>query len=444
MGVDVMRWLYCAHKPENDLLFGYNRGDEARRQFLIPLWNVYSFLATYANLDGWEPGAEEGFDPDYPEGPTPDSDNLLDRWVLARLNEIVPVVSEALENSDSLVATNALGGFLDDLSNWYVRRSRRRYWKSEADADKEAAYATLYHVMVKFGRLLAPITPFVTEAMYQNLVRSVFPEAHLSVHHTLWPKYDRGAVDERLVEQMELARRVASLGLSARNSAGLKVRQPLAKAMAYAGKGRALDEEFVEIVNDELNVKTFSFVEKASELVAYKLLPNNKLLGPRFGALFPKVRAALETADAGAVAANVNAGIPVSIEVEGQTLTLQPEEVLVQTEPAEGLAVAADKMATVAVDARLTAELRAEGLAREVVRRVQAMRKDAGFDIADRITTYYQAEGELAEAFRAWADYIKAETLSTELVASEPPEEAYSQAHKVDGQELALGVQRNA
>ncbi|MBN1145820.1 MAG: isoleucine--tRNA ligase [Anaerolineales bacterium] len=442
MGVDVMRWLYCAHKPENDLLFGYNRGDEVRRQFLIPLWNVYSFLATYANLDGWTPRAE-GFDPNYPEGPTPHSENLLDRWVLARLNQIVPVVTEALENSDSLEATNALSGFLDDLSNWYVRRSRRRFWKSEADADKNAAYATLYHVMVKFGRLLAPFTPFVTEAIYQNLVRSVFPTAHSSVHHTLWPHYDPAAVDERLVEQMELARRIASLGLSARNGAGLKVRQPLARAMAYAGKQRTLDEEFVEIVTDELNVKTLAFAEQASELVTYKLLPNNKLLGPRFGALLPKLRAALEAADSGAIAADVSAGIPVSLEVEGQALSLQPEEVLVQSEPAEGLAVAADKWATVAVDVRLTPELRAEGLAREVVRRVQAMRKEADFDIADRITTYYQAEGDLAQVFQAWADYIKAETLSTRLVAGEPPEQAYTQAHKVDGLEITLGVQQN-
>jgi isoleucyl-tRNA synthetase len=444
MGVDVMRWLYCAHKPENDLVFGYNRGDEARRQYLIPLWNLYSFLATYANLDGWEPPSGEGFDPNFPEGPTPSSSNLLDRWVLARLNQIIPQVSEALDNSDPYSATNAIAAFLDDLSNWYVRRSRRRFWKAEADADKNTAYATLYHVMVKFTRLLSPFTPFVTEAIYQNLVRSVFPQAHESVHHTLWPSYDQSAVDEALIEQMELARRIASLGLSARNSAGLKVRQPLAKVMAYAGKGQNLGEELVEIVTDELNVKEFEFVENASQLVSYKLLPNNKLLGPRFGALFPKLRAALEAADAGAIAADVNAGIAVTLEVEGQAATLQPEEVLVQTEPAEGLAVAADKLATVAVDARITPELRAEGLAREVVRRVQAMRKEAGFDIADRITTYYLAQDDLAAVFQTWGEYIQAETLSTRLVAGKPPVGVFCETHKVEGQELDLGVQRNA
>ncbi len=446
MGVDVMRWLYCAHKPENDLLFGYHRGDEVRRAFLIPLWNVYSFLATYANLDGWCPASGAGnapFDPAIPEGPTPRSTNLLDRWVLARLNQIVSPVTEALENSDSLTATLAIQAFLDDLSNWYVRRGRRRFWKSEHDADKNEAYATLYHVMVKFARLLAPFTPFVTETIYQNLVRSAYPQAYESVHHTAWPQYDAAAIDESLLEQMELARQVASLGLAARNSAGLKVRQPLSRALAYAGGRRTLDEEYVEIITDELNVKTFEFVAQASQLVRYQVLPDNKLLGPRFGAQFPRVRAALQAADPAAVAADVQAGLLVKLEVDGQTIELEPKEILVQTHPAEGLAVAADKQATVAVDSHVTAELRAEGLAREIVRRVQAMRKDAGFEISDRITTFYQAQGDLAEVFTSWAEYIQAETLSTRLAAGAPPEGAYQETQNVDGQTLVLGVKRN-
>ena len=205
MGVDTMRWLYCAHKPENELLFGYTRGEDARKRFLIPLWNVYSFLATYARLDGWEPA--HAFDPAVPEGPTPHSDNLLDRWILARLNQVVTRVTETLENSDTLSATIALEALLEDLSNWYVRRSRRRYWKSEHDADKDVAYATLYHVMVKLSRLLAPFIPFMTEAMYQNLVRSVQPQAYESVHHTAWPQADSAVQDESLLEQMALAPR---------------------------------------------------------------------------------------------------------------------------------------------------------------------------------------------------------------------------------------------
>jgi isoleucyl-tRNA synthetase len=333
---------------------------------------------------------------------------------------------------------------LDDLSNWYVRRSRRRFWKSEADQDKGDAYATLYHVLVKFTRLLAPFVPFVTESIYQNLVRSVFSEAYESVHHTTWPQFDQAAVDEKLIEQMALARQVASLGLSARNSAGIKVRQPLAKALAYAGGKRTLDEEMVAIVVDELNVKDFEFVERAGQLVDYKLLPDNKLLGPRFGALFPKVRAALAKVDADSAAADLRAGLALNLQVDGQSVSLSPEEVLVRTEPAEGLAVAADKQVTVAVDAQISPELRQEGLAREIVRRVQAMRKEADFEISDRITTYYQADDDLDQVFQTWGGYIKDETLSTKLVAGEAPAEAYIATHNVDGQELRLGVLRNA
>jgi isoleucyl-tRNA synthetase len=440
MGVDVMRWLYCAHKPENELLFGYGRGDDARRRFLIPLWNVYSFLATYARLDGWEP--THTFDPTCPEGPTPPSDNLLDRWILARLNQVVESVTEALEASDTLSATLALEALLDDLSNWYVRRSRRRYWKSEHDADKDVAYATLYHVMVKLARLLAPFIPFVTEAMYQNLVCSVRPQAYESIHHTAWPQADLAALDESLMEGMALARAVASLGLSARNAAGLKVRQPLSRVLVYAGGQVSLRPELVEIVTDELNVKGFEFVEQASRLVTYRVMPDNKLLGPRFGALFPKVRVALSAMHPARVAESVAAGVPLVLDVEGQAVELAPGEIIVTTQPAEGLAVASDKLATVAVDATVTPELKAEGLAREVVRRIQAMRKEAGFDIADRITTWYQGSGELTAVFEKWEAYIMSETLTTRLVVGDAPADAYSETHNLDGLELKLSVLR--
>jgi isoleucyl-tRNA synthetase len=443
MGVDVMRWVFAAHKPENDLLFGYTRGDEARRQFLIPLWNVYSFFVTYANLDGWEPPlSSNSFNPAFPEGPTPHSDNLLDRWILARLNQVVEQVEKSLENSDMFTAASAVEAFIDDLTNWYVRRSRRRFWKSEHDDDKNNAYATLYHLLVKLIRLLAPFTPFVAEVMYQNLVCAVRPSAYQSVHHTTWPKVDAAVIDANLLDEMGLARQIASLGLSARNSAGLKVRQPLAKALAYAGGKRSLGEEMVAIITDELNVKVFEFVAQAGRLVNYRLLPNNKLLGPRFGAQFPRLRAALETADAEQIAASVNSGQPVQIRLEDQLVELAPEEILVQTQPVEGLAVAADKVITVAVDSSLTPELHAEGLAREIVRRVQALRKDAGFNIEDRITTYYVTGDELSKVIADWGDYIRAETLSTRLVAGPPPAQAYAETQKINGAEVTFGVHR--
>ncbi len=445
MGVDVMRWLYANQKPENDLLFGYNRGDEARRQFLIPLWNVYSFFATYANLDGWTPNTS-AFDPQFPEGPTPETDSLMDRWLLARLNQVTERMTNSLENSDFMAAAGVVGVFIDDLTNWYVRRSKRRFWKSEHDTDKNAAYATLYHVLVKLARLLAPLTPFVTESIYQNLVGCAYSEAYESVHHTTWPKVDRAAVDEELVEQMALARQVASLGLAARSAANLKVRQPLAKAIAHTGGRDKLNPELVDIVTDELNVKEFTFVKEAGELVNYRVLPDNKLLGLRFGARFPKVRAALSAADPAEMAAKVQDGQPVSLQVEGETVELAPEEVLVQTEAVEGLAVASDHGIAVAVDAVLTPELRDEGLAREIVRRLQTMRKEAGFNIEDRITSYYRLDNpqsHLAPVMVNWSEYICSETLSVALLSETFPQDAFTEQHKIDGETLALGVRKN-
>ena len=447
MGVDVMRWQYCDHKPESDLLFGYHRGDEVRRQFLIPLWNVYSFFVTYARLDGWSPTdldrtTAQGFDPKVPEGPTPHSENLLDGWILGRLNQVVNTVTEALVASDPLTATLSVDELLDDLTNWYVRRSRRRFWKSEHDTDKNAAYATLYHVLVKLAKLLAPFTPFVTEVMYQNLVRSNHPEAALSVHHTSWPLSDLTVIDEKLLEEMALARQVSSLGLSARNTAGLKVRQPLGRALAYAGGKRTLKPELLEIVMDELNVKAFEFVQDPRMLVTYHVLPDNKLLGPKYGARFPALRNSLAALDPSEVAARVLAGEIVKADAGNETFELAPGEILIHTQPVEGLAVAADKLITVAVDATISPELRLEGLSREIVRRIQDMRKKAGFNIEDRITTYYAASGEIAGVFKTWGAYIQAETLTVELVEGEPPAEAYQEEQKVEGEVVVLGVRR--
>jgi isoleucyl-tRNA synthetase len=445
MGVDTMRWLFCLHKPENDLWFGYKGGEQVRKDFIIPLWNTYYFFANYARLDGWQPGgngATGNFDPNYPEGPTPQSDNLLDRWILARLNQVVERVGAFISASDPMNASMVAGAFLDDLSNWYVRCSRRRFWKSEHDADKNTAYATLYHVLVKFTKTLAPFIPFITEVMYQNLVRSVQPDAYESIHHTTWPYVDSNTTDAALLEQMFLARRVTSLGRSARENANLKVRQPLSKVLVHAGKA-VLRQELIDIVEDELNVKAFEFVEQEGALVQYKVLPDNKLLGPEFGAQFPELRAALAQADPSKVAASVRSGQPITLEVAGEKVELAPETILVSTEPVPGLAVVADKYIIVGIDSTLTPELKTEGMAREIVRRVQDMRKKAGFNIEDRITTCYQVQGLLKDVFVTWGEYIAAETLTTQLLNAPPLEGAYMEEHMLEGESLTLAVKQN-
>ncbi|MFN2112545.1 MAG: DUF5915 domain-containing protein, partial [Anaerolineales bacterium] len=440
MGVDVMRWLYCAHKPENNLLFGYHKAEETRRRFILPFWNVYSFFTTYAEIDGWEPEIKE-FNPDAPEGPTPESTNPLDRWILGRLNQTVSEVSRDFENSDAYSATQEFESLLDDLSNWYVRRSRRRYWKTETDLDKSTAYQTLWHVLVKMSRALAPILPFITEEIYQNLVRSVFLDARESVHHTLWPKADQGAVDGKLIEQMKLARETASQGLSARSNAGIKVRQPLSQVLIYVKEGQAeLDEALVEIVLDELNIKELTFVEEAGSLLSYQVLPDNKLLGPKYGADFPKVRAALAELDPDRVANQVNQGESVALNVEGKTVELSPEEILIQAEGAEGLAAVDGKLLTVAIETEITPALRDEGLAREMVRRIQDFRKQADFDIADRIALVYQATPELKQAIEAHRDYIMQETLTLEMAEGEPEKGMFSGTASFEDEEATLGL----
>jgi isoleucyl-tRNA synthetase len=438
MGVDVMRWMYCAHKPETNLLFGYHRADETRRRFLIPLWNVYSFFVTYANLDGWLP---EGAGDTAPRGELSE----LDRWILARLNQVVARVTACLEDYDPYGAALALEPLLDDLTNWYVRRSRRRFWKSEHDADKDAAYATLYHVLLTLAKLLAPLVPFVTEVMYQNLARSVDENACESVHHCEWPQADEGAVGQDLLERMALAIRFAALGRSARSTSGVKLRQPLARARIYAGDRAADLGDLADLVTDELNVKRLEFVAQEADLVEYEigLLPN--ILGPKHGRRFPLLRKAVAAADAGGLARRFQAGLGATVELEDgePAVELSPDEVEVRIHGREGYAVAEEKGIVVAVDVTITPELAREGLARDLVRRVQTLRKEADFQLDDRILTYYDGDEELDAVVGEWGDYIRAETLSLDLVPGPAPDEAArSESFELDGHRLALGVKR--
>jgi isoleucyl-tRNA synthetase len=455
MGADTMRWLFAACKPEQNLQFGFNRGDETRRRFLIPLWNVYAFLVNYANADGWNPGSRGQVPGSREEataagssspGPWPlaPGTSQLDSWIVARLDETTLDVRAALDAWDAERAAAMLELLLDDLSNWYVRRSRRRFWKSEADADKAAAYATLYHVLVEFIKLLAPFLPFTTEAMYQNLVRSVDGDAALSVHHHFYPQADAAALDHRLLDKMRLVIDAAALGRSARGAADVKLRQPLARAKVFVGsqQQRADLEELADVLAEEINVKAIEVVSEVGELVSYKLLPNNRTLGPKLGPLFPAARAALAQLDAAEAATTLLAGRPLALAVDGQTVTLGGDDVLVQTESRGGLAVASDKGVTVAVDPHLSPELVQEGYARDLVRAVNAMRKDAGLDISDRIELAYMAEGEVAAALVNFAGFIRAETLATRLTPGALEGDGFRQQVAVGDTQVELALRK--
>ncbi len=309
MGVDTMRWMYLNQKLDQNMIFGYGRADETRRRFLIPLWNVYSFFITYANIDGWEPDPALHDNPSrlaegQPNLWSPWTDDaaptVIDRWIIARLRQFVIEFTEGLESYIPPQAALPAEAFLDDLSNWYVRRSRRRFWaarglNTHTDADKEAAYQTLYTILVTLSKLLAPVMPFVTETMYQNLVRQTQADAPESVHHCLWPTAEPlDTAEQVMLDAMAAARQAATLGHSVRASSNLKVRQPLARALIAADpRRREALSQMLDLLADELNVKEVAFVDEEGALVEYKLLPLNRILGPKFGRQFPLVRKAL-------------------------------------------------------------------------------------------------------------------------------------------------------
>jgi isoleucyl-tRNA synthetase len=455
MGVDVMRWMFCAHKPEQNLLFGYHRADEIRRRFILPLWNVYSFFVTYANLDEWEPGRMEGWKNGRTDGQASNPPTLqpaslpsvqpLDRWILARLQQMVAEVTRRLDEYDPYGATLAVEPFLDDLSNWYVRRSRRRFWKSEHDADKNAAYSTLYRVLVTLTQVLAPFVPFVTEVMYQNLVRAPGAGECESVHHCEWPTADESLVDQELLDRMALALQIAALGRAARSASNVKLRQPLSRALVFTGHAADRLDEVAELVVDELNVKEIDLVAEEGDLVQYEigLLPN--VLGKKHGRRFGRLRQAVAQSDAGELARRLKAGLSVTLDLgDGEPpVELLPEETDVRVRAREGLAVAEEKGVVVAVDVSLTPELVREGLARDLVRRIQTLRKDAGLNLDDRIVTYYDADEEIGRVMEEWGAYVRAETLSRELVPGPVPAGvARQESFKLEGHAVQAGVRK--
>ena len=434
-GADALRWyLFTASPPGADRRFSLNLVGEVVRKFLLTLWNTYSFFVTYANIDGWVPQSSDA----------PLRYSPLDRWILSELHSLIRRVTEALDNYDVTGAARPIAQFVDDLSNWYVRRSRRRFWKSERDEDKQAAYATLYQCLVTLCGLLAPFTPFIAEEMYQNLVRSVNKEAPESVHLTDFPVADEKFVDEKLMKDTRLVMRVASLGLAARNKAGIKVRQPLSRVLIKV-RDKAEEEALqglADQLREELNVKAVTFIEDVAEVVNYRLNPVASLLGKKYGPLYPAIRAALERVDATQAARTLLAGGELTVEADGREVTLLPEEVEVQVFPKEGYAMAEEAGYLVAVDTTLTPELIREGLARELVRHIQNLRKEADFRIEDRIITYYQAGPTLKAMLEEFEDYVKRETLSLQLIEGEPPEGSYKATLRIEGEEITLGLLR--
>ena len=437
-GADALRWyLFSASPPGNERRFSVDLVGEVMRKFLLTLWNTYSFFVTYANIDG--------FDPTQHTLPVAERSSL-DRWVLAELHKLVGHVDNALANYDVTGATRPIAAFVDDLSNWYVRRSRRRFWKSEEDKDKVAAYLTLYECLVTLSKLVAPMMPFIAEEMYQNLVRTLEPEAPESVHLCDFPTADPALVDEKLIADTQFAMRMVSLGHAARNKAGIKVRQPLAQALFRVRtqeEGESLKRLAPEIA-EELNVKQLGFIREASDVADYVVTAIPSIAGKKYGALFPKIRATLAQASGYDLAQKVKNGEAVVLSVEGEQVSLLPEELDIRITPREGFAVAEEGGYLAAITTELTPDLVQEGLARELIRRIQTMRKEAGFRIEDNIVVYYQVGPMTNEALQSFADYIRQETLAVRLVEGDGPDQAYRQEFSLGDETITLALMRAA
>jgi isoleucyl-tRNA synthetase len=434
MGVDVMRWLYCSHRPEKDLAFGYTLGDEVRRHFLIPLWNVYSFFVTYALMDGWVPRDDAKMTP-----------SLLDRWILSRMNEVTHQVTGYLESYEPNMATAVLDRFIDHLSNWYLRRSRRRFWaeagaSDAADADKNAAYDTLYRVLVNLSKLLAPFVPFVSDVMHQNLSRSIDSGTPESVHHCDWPASD--TVDEPLNSEMAIVLRLVSLGHAARNKANRKLRQPLSEIAFAVGldKERDVIRRYTDLIRSELNVKSVRLLDVTAEVVSYQLKPLPKQLGQKYGSLFPKVRDAILSLDPRTASNQLQAGKSVEVSVNGDKLDILPEEVEVIVEAKEGFSTASEGSYLAALTTELTHELVLEGLAREFVRRVQNLRKSADLNVNDRIEVQYSSSKLMAEAVEFHDTYISEETLADSLKQVKKPSGDFQEKYTFGEEKLVVAI----
>ena len=494
MGVDVMRWMYLRHTPANNLNFGYSPGDEVRRQFHIPIWNVYSFFVNYANIDGWRPVTVDGGYQSVAEF------TELDRWIRSELHQTTRAVTTALETWRPETAATVLERFVDALSNWYVRRSRRRFWRGQQEqpaaattasavdtflarygADKCAAYQTLYECLTTLVRLLAPFAPFISEAIHRNLVAERVPGAPPSVHLCDWPEADAALIDEELSAATGLAMRLARLGRSARAAANLRVRQPLAELVVDLDSEK--EQARLPVIRaqllDELNVKQVRLAAEVGGLTVATVKPNFKALGPRFGRRMKEVTAAIAAADAAAVAAQIASGDSVQVgEFE-----LQAEDLVVETAPREAYATAAEPGCQVGVLKELTSELRAEGMVREAVHVINNLRRESGFAITDRIVLFVNVHGEpdagatsnslvrladrsrhnqgsvvdrsrlflniskpnlLKKALMANEKQFKDEVLATEVhYAAEVPGDAPATECVIDGHRVTVAVQRS-
>ncbi|MFI3164663.1 MAG: isoleucine--tRNA ligase [Bacillota bacterium] len=376
-GADAVRWyFYSSSAPWLPSRFSEDNVSEGQRKFMGTLWNTYAFFVLYANIDKYDPSKYSISDVKL---------TLMDKWVLSNLNSLVKFVDEGLEKYEITETSRKIQEFTDKLSNWYVRRCRTRFWGSDMDDDKIAAYTTLHHVLVTVAKVAAPFTPYIAESIYQNLVVNFNATAPKSVHLCKFPVCDESAIDEALEKGMDDVLDIVVLGRGARNSSNMKNRQPLSKVYVSGEKEISLDRELIDVILEELNIKEYEFTTDDSKFVTYDLKPQLRTLGRKYGKLINGIREHLAVADGRAVVETVAGGGTYTFEVNGEKVELCEEDILATAKNMEGFEVATDRGVTVILDTNLTAELEKEGLAREIVSKIQTMRKEADFEVTDRI-----------------------------------------------------------
>ena len=428
-GADAVRWyFYTSSMPWLPNRFSAEAVSESQRKYMGTFWNTYAFYILYADIDNFDPTRHELVR----ENLTP-----MDRWILSRLNTLMGRVEAYLDDLKMTEAGREMQDFMDDLSNWYVRRCRERYWGKDMTPDKEAAYMTLYTVLKTMALISAPFTPFMSETMYQNMVRTVDKSAPESIHLCDWPHKDESFIDPELEANMAAVLDIVVLGRSARNAANIKNRQPVASMYV---QGKALPDMYVSIIADELNVKEVRFVDDASSFISYRVKPQLKTLGPRYGKLLPKINQYLAGEGVGnAVVAAHNRGESYKFDIDGTEISLSAEDVLVSTEENAGFVTVTEHDLSVVLDTNLTPELIEEGFVREIVSKVQTMRKEAGFEVTDHIVLSHHGNSLIEGIFARHGAEIAADTLADSIKLGSA---GYVKDWEINGESVTLGVEK--
>ncbi len=430
-GADAIRWyFYINSAPWLPSRFHGKAVMEYQRKFMGTLWNTYAFFVLYANIDNFD---ATKYSLEYDKLP------VMDKWLLSKLNTVVKEVDDCLGNYKVPEAARALQNFVDDMSNWYVRRSRSRFWAKGMEQDKINAYMTLYTALVTICKAAAPMIPFMTEDIYQNLVRNIDQTAPESIHLCDFPTVHEEMIDKDLEEKMDEVLKVVVMGRAARNTAGIKNRQPIGRMFV---KGKVLPEFYQEIIEDELNVKKVEFTDDVRAFTSYSFKPQLKTVGPKYGKQLGNIRKALSEIDGNMAMDTLNEKGALAFEFDGQTVELTKDDLLIDMAQMEGFVAEGDNTMTVVLDTNLTPELIEEGFVREIISKVQTMRKEAGFEVMDHIVIYQQGSEKIGEVLNANQDTILNEVLAERIVCGELS--GYTKEWSINGETVTLGVEKVA